>query len=931
MSNNLIRKGLAIGATVSLALAGLVGFAAPANAAGTVYLEPAEGTAYAVPLATDFTLQAYFDDAAQLGAEKVKFRVVAAAEADITVATSVTGSTYTATSNAVTGAYGPITYDAVRGDFVGHGNNTVGPTKSFLTIDPASAKTTSFSVTVQAWMDFNDDDKITAGEQASEVRTVNFVQTSGITATTVVDNYGVGDTSVTASIKTTPELNGGLMAGSGTPAAVSGLITASLTNVRSGNVHASTATTWDATNKEFDVTIALPSYAAPVVSSATNRTVTVTTTHTVRTGDTIRVEDASSPDTYTVIRAVVTGHSTTASFTYEGAAGLTAATSTVDSVKVVIGDNAYNVTPNFANSTALGSAVGSVVSSPVAASAEITAPTTANQAVSAVNAVNGDTTIQVRALATSLSASYLVYNDKDASVGAGKSVRISVSTATNLSANEVTVNGTKLTGSTGQVINAVTDANGSVALAITTTGGQASDVLGLTLVSESVSTTSVVLTVNWVAADYRVVDLNDKADHTANMTKARAATRGGSHTFNVQVHDQWMQPAPATIATHLYVTVTGRTVSTSYVPLSAGRASVTVADGGLGAATDAAVVGFDVKLLSGSTYSDSTGATDVTGVNVYFYSQTDAVALNADAVANADLANTITTQTTYAVDGGVSAMFPFAGTNKVRVTGTVTNSLSGAAKAGALVTISGPSNILFEAEDGVTAFGTLSYYDLDGTVDVDLYSNIVQKDSVITVTSGGVSKTVKVSFVAQTGESAISKAVVASVKSIKAGRTANVTMSVVDKFGNIVEVTSNTAKVTLSGPGYLTSYPTALAKGTANVTLVTGAGDFGKAVITLVADGKTAATTDDLTVTGAIWVGPVATAVAGADAGRVTIEAYRAKGKRVNVFVGSKRVASYVSDKAEFSKSVKVKTGTRNVRVVIQGPSSDFRGAIVVK
>ena len=122
-----------------------------------------------------------------------------------------------------------------------------------------------------------------------------------------------------------------------------------------------------------------------------------------------------------------------------------------------------------------------------------------------------------------------------------------------------------------------------------------------------------------------------------------------------------------------------------------------------------------------------------------------------------------------------------------------------------------------------------------------------------------------------------------------------------------------------------------LTKGTATVTLVTGAGDFGKSVITLVADGKTTATTDDLTVTGAVWVGPVANAVAGDKAGRVTIEAYRAKGKTVNVFVGSKRVASYKSDKAEFSKSVKVKTGTRNVRVVIVGPSSDFSGAIVVK
>jgi hypothetical protein len=91
-------------------------------------------------------------------------------------------------------------------------------------------------------------------------------------------------------------------------------------------------------------------------------------------------------------------------------------------------------------------------------------------------------------------------------------------------------------------------------------------------------------------------------------------------------------------------------------------------------------------------------------------------------------------------------------------------------------------------------------------------------------------------------------------------------------------------------------------------------------------------TTSALTASTATWVGPIANAKAGVKKGRVIIEAYRAKGKTVNVFVGKTRVASYVSNKANFSKVVRgIKSGDRNVRVVLSGPGEDFRGVITVK
>jgi hypothetical protein len=168
-------------------------------------------------------------------------------------------------------------------------------------------------------------------------------------------------------------------------------------------------------------------------------------------------------------------------------------------------------------------------------------------------------------------------------------------------------------------------------------------------------------------------------------------------------------------------------------------------------------------------------------------------------------------------------------------------------------------------------------------------------------------------------------------------------MSVVltDKFGNGVSADTTRLSVKYSGPGFEIRDPAtaelAAATGVYTLRVLLGAGDTGVATMSVVFDADQGLTTADtnanrLTATAATWVGPIANAKAGAKAGRVIVEAYRAKGKTVSVFVGSTRVASFVSNAADFSKVVRgVKAGTRNVSVRLSGPGQDFTGAITVK
>ena len=63
------------------------------------------------------------------------------------------------------------------------------------------------SVTVQAWMDANGNDLIDSTEYASPVRTVQWIKASEVVASTSLTYPTPGDTSLTATVTLTPNLN----------------------------------------------------------------------------------------------------------------------------------------------------------------------------------------------------------------------------------------------------------------------------------------------------------------------------------------------------------------------------------------------------------------------------------------------------------------------------------------------------------------------------------------------------------------------------------------------------------------------------------------------------------------------------------------------------------------------------------------------------
>jgi hypothetical protein len=253
---------------------------------------------------------------------------------------------------------------------------------------------------------------------------------------------------------------------------------------------------------------------------------------------------------------------------------------------------------------------------------------------------------------------------------------------------------------------------------------------------------------------------------------------------------------------------------------------------------------------------------------------------------------------------------------------------------GAVVTVSKSGMQFIDSDYDVYAANTLSVYtDDNGYFEVFVLSKTVG-DNVITVRSGSVSETVTLETDSAAADAG-TKVAFSAPKSVLAGRTLSIVATLTDDFGNPVALDSTEAgtqelSIAYDGPGFVMSEPTTLnARGQASVRVLLAAGETGVAVVSF---SYTNGDGEEITGSSATWVGPIANAKAGAKKGRVIVEAYRAKGKTVSVFVGSTRVASYTANKANFSAVVKgIKSGTRNVRVVLSGPGEDFRGAITVK
>lgn len=210
---NKTRKSLAVASSISLGIGtALVGFAPAANAVEPVSLSPLAGTSYTVSALDDFQLKALFTNAAVSGGPEVlKFRIVDADEG-LTV-NADDGSGYDqdgddeadATDNAgdvLVPALDADDKDAVVATALTDGNE--GTAAEFILVPAADA---TFSVTVQAWMDFDADGSIDADEYKSPVRTVNFIKSADLDWTLTSVQPSLGDANLEATLVSDDGIN----------------------------------------------------------------------------------------------------------------------------------------------------------------------------------------------------------------------------------------------------------------------------------------------------------------------------------------------------------------------------------------------------------------------------------------------------------------------------------------------------------------------------------------------------------------------------------------------------------------------------------------------------------------------------------------------------------------------------------------------------
>jgi len=213
---NKTRKSLAFVSSLSLGIGtALVGFAPAANAVDPVSLEPLAGTSYSVSAAEDFQLKALFTNAAVSGGPEVlKFRVVDAdAKLLVNQLDGVDQTGYdqngndavNVTANAgdvKAGALDADDKDVVVATALTDGNE--GTAAEFILVPAADA---TFSVTVQAWMDFDGDGAIDADEYKSPVRTVNFIKSADISYSVSLTAPALGDASLVATVASSPAVS----------------------------------------------------------------------------------------------------------------------------------------------------------------------------------------------------------------------------------------------------------------------------------------------------------------------------------------------------------------------------------------------------------------------------------------------------------------------------------------------------------------------------------------------------------------------------------------------------------------------------------------------------------------------------------------------------------------------------------------------------
>ena len=865
MSNNYSKRVIALGSAVALGSAAFV--AVPAQAVDDLTLVLASGTSFnsVTGYANELSLNTNIASAYADADVNLSYRIINSGEADVQVKAGYTAPGAYTVDGTDAKAYeydepgtvlsdsdsANLTFDEtdVVVELLDSTNNVGDYSKSnIVSVGVKDATATNYTVTVQAWLDNNSNQKIDGTEVTSNIVTLNFYDETSITATSAVTAPVVGATSVSVVTTTTPALNGEQLGTNFINAKVTAQGNANAvfaSNTRKDATLAAGATTYSAltgkwTSKaELAFALATQPWSGTAVTpsavtltsytyvhSGTTVTITTAAAHGVAVGDIVTIAGVTAVTDGT--NDTATNDETALNGTYIAATGTTG--STLKLTKALTGDTSGSVAFGAGTSTliatpaAQATAVAGTYSADAyigttvklaAAAASGVAVVTASDVKGAIvgsadytgglNSTGGATAISVRsAFKGDIPVTATIYTSTGATVAAGVSVQV---TADSYTGTLIYVNGTKITAA-GQVVNLTTDASGKVAFNVKSTNALATDALSITISAEGTTgNDDSQFALTWDTATYALYDLKDVAMTTANINTSRTIDAGGSYTFNLALVDQW----GAYLTSNLYryeVATTGNTATTTTHVLDAdGVTEVTISDQGLVGGGSSITVDVDVeKLVSGAwTTSEALTATssefeEWTSGNsgrhtiTVVTAQTEAVALNDSGNAlggsAADLDGAISTTALAAVDNRLSvADFTTAGSTNV--SGVVRNATTLAAVAGAEVTVSGPSDYFFKV-GGKIAQGSLTFIaSSTGTFDVVVYSNKATTEQVVTVTSNGASDTVKVKFSGSAAANAGTSIVIDAPAYVLPASTLSFTATVLDDFGNGVDSDQN--------------------------------------------------------------------------------------------------------------------------------------------
>ena len=894
----------------------------------------------------------------------VSFLVPAAAfAADLALAASAEGVDYdsAALSFTVVASYG-----SARGALTSFVFDTKSDTNtSDKVLALTTASTTTKSATVTAWIDDNDNGKIDTTEYSSPARTVQFVLISDLTPSVVLSPVTTGDTALTATMTTTPALNG---------EQVGNTKVGTVFTRQDSAAEIATLATWNEDTEQWDSSLSLDTgniadnttvvlydtttvgnwgFTAPdaragvdnaggdatdpiqdvAVSTAGVVTVTTLDNHNLRAGDKVTMT-VDAADTTIAIAAEATAAVTVTgpkTFTYavsettlptaalsdtslEGGTGYTVQTygAGVGMVKrafpgthtarfaAIPKANIAETTPKFLDK--VGAAVGSSSAARTAASLSVDAvegATAGKTGADTTDILNGTKTASVTVtVLTSTGAA-----------AAGKAVKATVNAAPT-GAGDFTLN--SLVAVNGTAAYVTTNAAGQATFTVTNSLAAIGDAIALQFTTEGLTAVSETLT--WNDAQYRIVDLNDTSEQSVGI-RDRYAVTGGSYTFDLMVMDQYRNAAPAGFG--LLAAVTERAVSTSYIELTSGRASVTVTDGGLGASAfanvdlrivkkvagvwttpaDADVVDWSGAYNAGAVTLDGTEQRDV---HVNFATQTDKITLNANGASTpntataADLAATVATVALTEADLRLvgSAAPSYAAANKGVVSGSVANSVTGVANKGAVVTAT-LAGALFKVGN-VWKKDSISFLtDTNGFFAVDVYSSSAGSKTV-TISSGNA--TAATAAVVYTGIAGTAALTITAPAAVKPASTFQVKAKLADAAGNVVDTAAGRVKVTYTGPGIIFgTLPTETdANGELSFSVLLGSNDTGSVSVAISYDANADADfidATDLTSSATIAINATGTLTeqkvnAGSFKGYVALYAKGYAGQRMSAKVG---------------------------------------------